>query len=34
MIGDKLRQDPSLLVSDGFAALENVVHHKCAYPGV
>jgi len=34
IIGDKLREDPSLLVVDVFGALENVVHQKAVYPGV
>ena len=33
-IGDQLRQDPTLLVSDVFSALEKIVHHQCAYMGV
>ncbi len=34
ILGDQLRQDPRLLVSDAFGALENVVQHKGAYLGV
>ena len=33
-IGDQLRQDPTLLVSDVIGTLEKIVHHKCAYIGV
>ena len=33
-IDDQLRQDPTLLVSDVFSALEKIVHHQCAYMGV
>jgi len=33
-IGDQLRLDPTLLVSDVFSALEKIVHHQCAYMGV
>ena len=34
VLGDQLRKDPRLLVSDIFSALENVIDHKAAYPGV
>ncbi len=34
IIGDKLREDPTLLVLDVYGALENVVHQKGVYPGV
>lgn len=34
VIGDQLRQNPRLLVSDSFAAFENVIHNKTAYFGV
>ena len=33
-IGDKLREDPILLVQDVYGALENIVHKKAVYPGV
>ncbi len=34
MLGDQLRQDRTLLVSDTIGALANVLNHKAAYPNV
>ena len=34
ILGDQLRNDPTLLLSDGIGAINNVFSHKAAYPGV
>ena len=34
ILGDQLRKEPTLLVSDGLGALENIIRKKAAYPGV
>lgn len=34
ILGDQLRKDPTLLLSDAIGALNNIVPHKAAYPGV
>ncbi len=34
ILGDQLRNDPTLLLSEGSGALTNVLSHKAAYPGV
>jgi len=34
ILGDQLRNEPSLLVSDALGAIGNVINHKAAYPGV
>lgn len=34
IIGDKLREEPTLLVADSLSAVENVIRHKAVYPGV
>ncbi len=34
VIGDQLCKDPTLLVPDLFATMENVVRYKAVYPGV
>jgi len=34
MLGDQLRKEPKLLVSNSFGAVENVLNHRAAYPGV
>ena len=34
VLGDQLRKEPALLVSDMHGAHANVIHHKAAYPVV
>jgi len=34
ILGDQLRKEPTLLIATVLDALENVIHHKAAYPEV
>lgn len=34
ILGDQLRNDPKLLVTDTLQMIENVLSHDCVYPGV
>lgn len=34
VLGDQLRRDPELYITDPFKVLINVVEHKCVYPTV
>ena len=34
IIGDQLRNDPTLVVSDGIAAFNNIINRNAVYPGV
>lgn len=34
VLGDQLRNDPTLFISEGIGALTTVLSHKAAFPGV